>query len=60
VFQSRALPFDTSPLGFGSFELATQPRILSPEFFDRIRGFLIGAPAHAPVMPEFPSQYKSG
>jgi hypothetical protein len=60
AFESPALPFDTSPLRFGSFKLATQPRILSPQILDWLRRPPIGAWAHAPLMPEFPSQYKSG
>jgi len=66
VFQPRVLTFEPRPLAFGasafrflSFEFATQPRILSPQFVNRIAGRLLGAPAHAPVMPEFRSQYKS-
>jgi len=53
------LPFGTARLGFRSFELATHPCILSPEFLDRIGGDFIGATADAPVMPAFPSQYES-
>src|SRR5712691_7048905 len=59
AFQSRTLPFDTRLLGLQSLNVLTQPRILSSEIFDRLPVGVIGAPAHAPVMPEFPFQYKS-
>ena len=60
ALQPRPLPFDVSPLSFRPFELLPQARILSSKIIDGIAGLLIvGAPAHAPVMPEFSSQYKS-
>ena len=58
-FQSHTFPVDTGPFALRSFEFPTQPRVLSPKYLDWIRGFLISAPTHALVMPEFSTQYKS-
>jgi hypothetical protein len=67
VFQPRVLTFQAHPLtldegsfGLLSFKLATQSRILTPQVVDRIGGLLLGAPAHAPVMPEFRSSPARG
>ena len=66
VFESRvfalqpcALPLEANPIGLDTRDLFAQPRILSSELVDRLGGFLFGAPAHPPVMPESSSQYKS-
>ena len=59
TLQPRPISFDARTFGFLSFEFVTQPRILSPQFVDRVAGRLLGAPTHASLMPEFPFQYKS-
>ena len=52
-------PLDAGPFRSLTFEFVTQPRILASQVFDRLGGLLLGALAHAPVMPGFRFQYKS-
>lgn len=66
VFQPRVLAFQSCPVALHpgpfhalTFELLTQPRILASQLVDRLGRLLARAPAHAPVMPEFLSEYKS-
>jgi hypothetical protein len=59
ALESRAFLLNARTLSFGPLQFLTQPRELAPECFDLIGGRLLRAPAHALVMPEFPSQYKS-
>jgi hypothetical protein len=57
--ETRAFLFGPGPLGLRTLKFPPQPLILSPQFVDGFGSLLFGAPAHAPVMPEFGPQYKS-